>query len=175
MIVRLPIVGVMGSGRHEHASKAEALGRWLAAQRVHLLTGGGRGVSEAVSRAFHAIPGRVGLVVGIVPCAEAPDVPRSGYPNPWVEVPIYTHLPYSGEQGTSQLSRNHINVLSSNIVIALPGGAGTASEVELAVRYRRPVAAYLDHRSDIPSLPAEVPVFSDLDCLQNFVRSRLPP
>ena len=32
---------------------AEPLGRMLAAIGVHLLTGGGRGVMESVSRAFH--------------------------------------------------------------------------------------------------------------------------
>ena len=61
---RLPIVGVMGSGSHPHADLAEPLGRWLAAQGVHLLTGGGAGVMEAVSRAFCAcFSDRMDLIV----------------------------------------------------------------------------------------------------------------
>jgi predicted Rossmann-fold nucleotide-binding protein len=86
MTRRLPIVGVMGSGEAEHAEKAEPLGRWLAGQGVHLLTGAGRGVMTAASRAFQAVPDRAGLVIGIVPCGEAPDVPQEGYPNPFVEL-----------------------------------------------------------------------------------------
>lgn len=60
--------------------------------------------------------------------------PPAGYPNPYVELCINTHLPASGTQGTQCHSRNHINILTSDIVIALPGSAGTASEVFLARR-----------------------------------------
>ena len=41
---RLPIVGVMGSGSESYSDQAARLGRWLAKQDVHLLTGGGGGV-----------------------------------------------------------------------------------------------------------------------------------
>jgi uncharacterized protein (TIGR00725 family) len=167
------VVGVLGSGEDEHAEKAEAVGRWLAAEGVHLLTGGGRGVMTAVARAYCAAPDRAGLAIGIIPCGDDPAVPRPGYPNPWVELAIVTHLPLSGASGTEPLSRNHINVLSSDVLIALPGGAGTASEVALALTYRRPIAAFLDDRSQIPGLPAEIPVFSALADVQAVVRRRL--
>jgi uncharacterized protein (TIGR00725 family) len=173
MTKRLPIVGVMGSGDNEHAEKSEALGRWLAGEAVHLLTGAGKGVMEAVSRAFSAVEGRAGLVVGIVPCGDDPTVPRPGYPNSFVELAILTHLPLSGRYGTESLSRNHINVLSSNVLIALPGGTGTSSEVELALRYGRPIAAFIDRRSDIPGLAAEVPALATLAQVQDFVRTSL--
>jgi len=173
MTKRLPVVGVLGSGDSEHAGKAAALGSWLATQRVHLLTGGGGGVMTAVSRAFQAVPNRAGLVVGIIPSGEDPVVSRPGYPDPYVELAIMMHLPLSGAKGTDALSRNHINVLTSDVLIALPGGAGTASEVELAVRYRRPIAAYLDDRSEIPGIPAAVPVLATLAEVQAFVCNRL--
>lgn len=173
MARRLPVVGVLGSGEKEHADKAEPLGRWLATQQAHLLTGAGRGVMAAASRAFAAVPDRAGLVVGITPCGEDPALPRPGFPNPFVELAILTHLPLSGASGTEPLSRNHINVLSSNVLIALPGGAGTASEVALALRYRRPIAAYVDSRSDITPLPEEVPVLRTLAEVQTFVRRNL--
>jgi uncharacterized protein (TIGR00725 family) len=166
----------MGSGSQEHSERAEPLGEWLATEGVHLLTGGGGGVMEAVSRAFHEVQGRAGCVIGILPAAharEGPPRPGRGYPNPWVEIPIYTHLPETGRQGTHPLSRNHINVLSSDVVIALPGSAGTASEISLALRYGRPVVAYLSRRSDIPSLPQAVPVEGQLEGVQRFVRARL--
>jgi uncharacterized protein (TIGR00725 family) len=173
MTRRLPVIGVLGSGTHEHADKAEALGRWLATLEVHLLTGAGKGVMEAVSRAFQAVPGRAGLVVGIAPCGEDPATPRPGYPNPFVELAILTHLPLSGATGLEPMSRNHINVLSSDVLVALPGSSGTSSEVALAVRYRRPVVAFVDARTDIPGLPDEVVAFDTLGGVQDFVRGAL--
>lgn len=173
MTTRLPIVGVMGSHVHAHLEKAEALGRWLAGEGVHLLTGAGKGVMEAVSRAFCAVEGRAGLVIGVAPSSDDPAVPRRGYPNPFVEIAILTHLPLSGRAGTGPLSRNHINVLTSNVLVALPGGPGTLSEVELALRYGRPIAAFIDRRSDIPGLPADVPALTTLAQVQEFVRTVL--
>lgn len=167
-VTRLPIVGVMGSGSRAHAMRADPVGRWLASEGVHLLTGGGRGVMEAVSRAFASVPGRLGISIGILP-GEGGEAP-AGYPNPFVELAIPTHLPWSGERGSEQLSRNHINVLASSVLIALPGGAGTASEVALAARYGRPLVAFLESRSDIPELPADTPVAHTLDAVKAFVR-----
>ena len=40
------------------------------------------------------------------------------------------------------MSRNHINVLSADAIVALPGGAGTVSEAQLAVRYRKPILLF---------------------------------
>ena len=175
----LPIVGVMGSGSESHRERASALGRWLAGEGVHLLTGGGGGVMSAVSEAFFAVPQRRGLVIGVLPGVEreleraSPGASRPGYPNPWVEIPISTHLPLSGRRGLDPLSRNHINVLSSTVLVALPGGAGTASEVALALRYHRPVVAFLDGPEEIEGLPAEAVVESDFAAVQAFVRKNL--
>ncbi len=172
---RLPIVGVLGSGSEPHEEKARPLGEWLAREGVHLLTGGGGGVMEAVSRAFHRGPDRKGLVIGILP-GESTDsgyTSKPGYPNPWVEIPIRTHLSKSGAEGTDPLSRNHLNVLTADVLIALPGSAGTASEVELALRYGRPLIAYLKGREEIPNLPDKVEVASDLEAVRAFVRAQL--
>ncbi|MCE2484701.1 MAG: hypothetical protein J4F42_04265 [Desulfurellaceae bacterium] len=176
MATRLPIVGVMGSGSQPHAVRARQVGSWLAQAGVHLLTGGGRGVMAAVSQTFAETAGRRGLVIGIIPSAtdELLAEPKTGYPNPWVEIPIYTHLSLSGERGTEPLSRNHINILSADVVIALPGGAGTASEVALALRYGRPLVAYLDRRTDIEDLPDQAVVENDFSAVQAFVRAHLP-
>lgn len=170
-MTRLPIVGVMGSGSAEHHERADPLGRWLAGRGVHLLTGGGGGVMTSVSRAFHEVPGRAGLVIGVLPSHEGRPPPE--YPNPWVEVPILTHLPLSGTRGTEAGSRNHINVLSSEVIVALPGGAGTASEVRLALAYDRPIVAYLERRDEIPDLPARVPVESSLAAIQAFIQAAI--
>jgi uncharacterized protein (TIGR00725 family) len=169
--VRRLIVGVMGSGVERHDALAAPVGTWLAEQGVHLLTGGGGGVMEAVSEAFARVPDRQGLVIGVL----------KGFPeedgrvtlaaaNPWVEVPIRTHLPLSGSQGTDPRSRNHINVLTADLVVVLPGGDGTRSEVALAVRYDRPVIAFLG-RAELPSGWPVVPLAATFD---SFVRLALP-
>jgi uncharacterized protein (TIGR00725 family) len=170
---RLPIVGVMGSGTESHEPESSQLGRWLAQEGVHVLTGGGGGVMAAVSRAFHETPGRKGLVIGVLPSSERPGTPKPGYPNPWVEVPILTHLPSTGVHGGDATSRNHINVLSSDVIIALPGSAGTVSELELAVGYERPIIALVATRDELPGIPNEVTSTSSFDEVRAFVRRAL--
>src|SRR5262245_10574192 len=101
-------VGVMGSGTDEHEPFARDVGELLADLGVNLLTGGGRGVMTSVSRAYTRRPGRRGICIGIIPCASESDrvSPKDGYPNEYVELPIFTHLPHSGPLGTHDLSRN---------------------------------------------------------------------
>lgn len=174
-VERRPVVGVMGSGREPHRERASAIGRWLAGRGVHLLTGGGGGAMEAVSEAFARQPGRAGRVLGVLPSTPG-DVlcrPPPGYPNRWVEIPIHTHLPRTGTRGAEALSRNHVNVLSSDVLIALPGGAGTASEVRLALGYGRPLVAWLDDRSQIEGLPPEAHVERDFAAVCRFVDDAL--
>ncbi len=172
--MRRAVVGVMGSGSEEHRERAEIVAGVLASLPVDLLTGGGRGVMTSVSRAFAEQPGRRGRVIGVLPCREDDPLhrPPPGYPNPWVELVIRTHLPYSGERGTDPLSRNHVNVLSSDAIVVLPGGTGTASEVALALRYRRPAIGFLE-RGEMPGLPPALPVTTDPERLRAFLESAL--
>ena len=98
---------------------------------------------EGVSRAFGQVSGRRGAVLGILPSVHgAPDRTPPGYPNPWVEIPVRTHLSDRGSAGEGPGSRNHLVILSADAVVALPGGEGTASELKLAVRYGRPVILF---------------------------------
>ncbi len=62
-----PIIGVMGSGNNVHCERARALGLWLAKAGFHLLTGGGGGVMQTVSKAFCDVSNRKGLVIGVFP------------------------------------------------------------------------------------------------------------
>ena len=165
----------MGSGAKPYTERAVPLGRWLAQMGVHLLTGGGGGVMETVSRGFHEISDRIGSVIGILPAGnfEALHGSKKGYPNHWIEIAIQTHLPFSGKRGTDTLSRNHINVLSADVVVALPGGLGTSSEVGLCLHYRKPVTAWLEHPDEIPDLPTTVPIAATLVQVQHFVESEL--
>ncbi len=143
------IVGVIGSGIQGAPLLTKGLGKLIAELGCHLLTGGGEGVMEEVSKDFFEFNNRKGLVIGIIR-AEAPmdrslSSKRRAYqpakkPNRWVEIPILTHLHLSSKD---LASRNHINILSSKVIVALPGGPGTRSEVELAFEYRVPVILYL--------------------------------
>ncbi|HLK90705.1 MAG TPA: molybdenum cofactor carrier protein [Polyangia bacterium] len=165
----------MGSGSAADAVRAGGLGRWLAREGVHLLTGGGGGAMAAVSRAFVAVRPRRGRAIGVLPSDGSRRAPRPGYPNAWIEIPIVTHLPSRGQAGETARSRNHINVLSADAVVVLAGGAGTRSEARLALRYGRPVIAYLAARADVPGLPRAVPLAASLAEVQRFVRAALAP
>ncbi len=168
---RLPIVGVMGSGARAHEDLAGPLGRRLARLGVHLLTGGGAGVMTSVSRAFAEVEDRAGRVIGVLPMADAAGDPGApaGYPNPWVEIPIRTHL---GRLGADPFSRNHVNVLASDVVVALPGSSGTASEVALAIRYGRPLVLFGD-LDRARGLPHTVATAVSVDEVVAFVRDAL--
>ena len=168
-------VGVIGSGHDAHESLARDIGRLLADLEVNLLTGGGGGVMEAVSRAFTEARRGAGVCIGIIPCSQAdPSRPKDGCPNQFVELPIYTHLPLSGERGQDSLSRNHINVLSSAAIIALPGQAGTASEVSLALRYRKPVIVYSPDGALVQHFPHAIQRATSVDDVRRFLAEFLP-
>src|SRR5205814_409754 len=68
---RRRVIAVIGSGVTADACCAE-VGRLIASLGCDLLTGGGRGVMEAVSRAFHETSPRAGIVIGVVPAAIEP-------------------------------------------------------------------------------------------------------
>lgn len=98
-----------------------------------------------------------------------------GYPNVFVDLAIRTHLPSSGGAGLSALSRNHVNVLSSDVLVALPGGSGTAFQIELAIRYGVPVCRFLGRPGSIDAILSEkaeaaAPAFYDFASVQLFVR-----
>ena len=175
---RRRVVTVIGSGTEADGDCA-GVGRLVATLGFDLLTGGGRGVMEAVSRAFYETSPRSGLVIAVVP-GEIRPLPRlevrrpgpveyhlpPGYPNQWVELAIYTHLPDSGTEGTLRSSRNHINVLSADAIVALPGRAGTEAEIWLATQYAVPILAYGDHRE----VPHGVEQATSLEHVERFLK-----
>ena len=113
------VIGVMGSGRPLDGaafSLAHRIGTLIAERGWVLLTGGrATGVMDAASRGAKAAGG---LVIGVLPDADG------SLGSEHLDVAIRTGM---GD------ARNVINVLSSDMVIALPGGSGTLSEVALAL------------------------------------------
>jgi len=118
------VIGVMGGGTADEATTARAreLGSAIA-ERGWVLLNGGRdcGVMAASAAGARAAGG---FVVGVLPDED------SSQATPDLDVAIRTGM---GD------ARNVINVLSSDVVIALSGGAGTLSEVAHAVKLGRPV------------------------------------
>ena len=121
------IVGVMGSHTDDREAMEDArrIGEAIARRGYVLLTGGGPGVMKAACEGAHRAGG---LVIGILPCER--DRPLAGYPNDFVDVPIYTGM-YE--------ARNVINAKTPHCIVALRGGPGTLSEIALALRAGTPV------------------------------------
>jgi uncharacterized protein (TIGR00725 family) len=116
----------MGGGEADSrcAAYAYELGR-LIAQEGWVLLNGGRDVG-AMDASARGAREAGGLTVGILP-----DDHR-GRASAHLDIEILTGM------GSA---RNNINVLSSDIVIACAGGAGTLSEIALALKAGRPVIA----------------------------------
>ncbi len=140
-------IAVIGSGTEAHPIFSVPLGQWLATQGYDLINGGGPGVMAETAKAFCSVKERKGMVIGILPARDPCDTPEKrrkyqapeGYPNAFTDLCIHTHLPYSGIRGKELGSRNHIVVLSADFIVALPGSAGTRSEIELALEYGKPL------------------------------------
>lgn len=119
------IVGVLGPGEgatDEAMRAAFELGQLIAAENWVLLCGGrGAGVMEAASRGAKVAGG---LTVGILPSEDARGASE------FVDIAILT--------GMGQ-ARNNINVLTSRLLFACGMGAGTASEIALAIKAKKRV------------------------------------
>jgi uncharacterized protein (TIGR00725 family) len=123
-VLRKTVIGVMGGGSAAAVDAAAAyeLGGMIARQGWILLNGGrAAGIMEAAARGAAE---NGGMTVGILP--DDTDADLSAY----IQIPILTGM------GSG---RNIINVLSSHVVVACAGGAGTVSEIALALKHARPV------------------------------------
>ena len=118
-------IGVMGSGENAtfiDRTSAYELGKAIARQGWVLLTGGrNTGVMDAASRGAKSANG---LTVGILPGNDCNDASEA------VDIAIVTGM------GNA---RNNINILSSDVIIACGTGAGTISEIALALKANKPV------------------------------------
>lgn len=121
--MRKKIVSVIG-GRHcnkEVEQIAQKLGKKLAKVADILVSGGLSGTMKAVCQGFQASGG---LTIGIIPSYDKTDV------NEFVDIAIPTGL---------GLARNVLVVKSADVVVALPGEAGTLSEIAYCLQFGIPV------------------------------------
>ena len=122
--MRKTIIGVMGGGRvgGRELEAAHRLGGLIARQGWVLLNGGrAAGIMEASAKGARE---QGGLTIGILPDAQP------GRASEYIDIPILTGI---GD------ARNYVNVLSSDVVVACPGRAGTLSEIALALKNGRRV------------------------------------
>jgi uncharacterized protein (TIGR00725 family) len=119
------IIGVMGPGEGatgREINQATKLGRLIAIEGWVLLTGGRKsGVMDAASKGAQQAGG---LTIGLLPSDDGHDASK------YLDIPIRTGM------GSA---RNNINVLSSDVVVACGSGAGTASEIMLAMKAGKPL------------------------------------
>ena len=123
--MRKVIIGVMGPGRGATEFDIEAafgLGVAIAESGYILLTGGRKeGVMDAAAKGAKS---KGGLTIGILPGTNTDGMSDA------VDIPVFTGM---------HNARNNINVLSSKVVIACGLGAGTLSEIMLAVKSGIPI------------------------------------
>ena len=118
------VIGVMGggSGTAQAMEQAHALGKLIALQGWVLLNGGrAAGVMDASAKGAKEAGG---LTIGVLPDTDTSQTSQ------YIDIPILTGM---------NAARNYINVLSSQVVVACPGSAGTLSEIALAIKSLRPV------------------------------------
>jgi predicted Rossmann-fold nucleotide-binding protein len=157
----MKIVGLMASGDQSSAKKHEGLakqvGSTIAELGFHLLTGGGDGLMAVVGQAFLEKKRKLlranrpaGNLISILRAKELPQLEKdekrswkANADNGLGEIVIRTHLPLSGKKGTDPLSRNHINALTADLVVILPGGSGTLSELQLAWEYGKNIMIFV--------------------------------
>ncbi len=144
MITRRPIIGVMGSHENEWEEFSSSLGKMIAQHDYHLLTGAGGGVMTAVSKSFTQETNRKGSNIGIIPTIDYDGgyLSREEYPNPYIEIPVFTQLGNKEQSDMMPYSRNCVNVMSSNALVILPGSHGTRNEVSLAIQYNKPMILF---------------------------------
>lgn len=116
----MTVIGVMGGGERSTPEVCRLAYRtgYLIAREGWVLLNGGRPVGVMEASARGAKEGG-GLTVGILPGRNPEEA------SAYIDIPIPTGM---GD------ARNCINVLASQVVIALPGGAGTLSEIALALK-----------------------------------------
>lgn len=121
--MRKMIIGVIGGHNcsNEVEQIAQNLGKNLAKVVDFIVCGGLSGVMESVCQGFKT---GGGLTIGIIPGYNKDDA------NQYIDIVIPTGL---------GLARNVLVVKSADIIIALPGEAGTLSEIAYALQFHIPI------------------------------------
>ena len=167
---RLPIIGVVGSHVDSHSDLANPLGKLIAEIGCHLLTGGGGGVMTSVAKSFTENSVRKGVCIGIVPIEDTQEIKKlPHYTNPYIEVPIITHLSQRViDSAAMPMAHNEVNILSSDLIVGLPGFKGTQAETSKALIFDKPIILF-GNREEFSHFPSEILVAEAIEEVGRFV------
>lgn len=120
---RIITIAVCGAGAADEilATQAKAIGHAIGSQGARLVCGGLGGV---MASACFGAKNAGGQTIGILPGT------HTAQANKWVDIPVATGL----AEG-----RNLLIIYNADGVVALRGGAGTLSEIALALKIGKPV------------------------------------
>lgn len=124
-------IGIIGSNESQCSKElyefAHRLGAFLGEKGCTVLNGGMQGTMEAVSKGVKSIEHSKSKVVGILPFEDSKKA------NKYLDITIPTGIGFA---------RNSVLVLSSDVLIALGGGAGTLNEISYAWQFGKKVFCY---------------------------------
>ncbi len=131
----------------------------MIAQEGYILLNGGRssGVMEASAK---GAKDNGGITVGVLP------VDDTDWASQYIDIPIVTGM---------GMARNVINILSSDLIIALPGKAGTISEIAIALKYNKEIVLFkFDVGKWIKPYYEEGKIYliNDIEELRAFIKSK---
>jgi len=120
-------IGVVGSSQAKEGEVsyqiAYEVGRLIAQEKAALICGGMTGIMEAAAKGCYETKGVVvGILGGI----------RKNEANSYLTIALPTGL---------RITRNSLIAVCSDALIAISGGAGTLSEITLAIKAKKPVIA----------------------------------
>lgn len=173
-MTRKMIVGIVGGSRrpaaippNEWAGNLELAieaGKMIAGCNCAILTGAtvGNGTGRVNGNAMRAAVANGGFAIGILP--------KSGRQQAREASVVYDSAKGVLEVRTNLSSgrRNYINGVTPDVMIALPGGSGTAAEVKIAISEGRPVI-FLNSRESLGNLSTDA-VTNKLDKVNGGVR-----
>ncbi|MFC0876262.1 hypothetical protein ACE01N_06690 [Saccharicrinis sp. FJH2] len=127
MRTAMGIIGIMGSGEDASVKDKQIafeLGSQLARKNFIVLCGGrNSGVMKSV---IDGVASEQGISVGILPGSDKSEAAQN------ITIPIITGM------GNA---RNNINILSSDVIIAIGNTPGTLSEMALTIKNKKPLIA----------------------------------
>jgi len=174
MMKRYPVIGVIGSHEDKWDRYSAPLGNLIAKIGAHLLTGAGGGVMTAVAKAFTENRHRKGFCIGIIPVEKVDDYEQKSalYPNPYVEIPITTQLAEKSMVDRMPFSRNIVNILSSDVIVALPGYHGTKNEVGLSLMFDTPIILF-GPEPEFEKFPQNAKIVEKIESVEDFIKDNI--
>jgi uncharacterized protein (TIGR00725 family) len=153
--MRKDVVGVIGGKEctKEVEQIVQELGKKLAKVVEILVCGGLSGVMEAVCMGFKIAEGAI--TIGIIPSYDKNDA------NQYIDIVIPSGL---------GLARNVLVVKSADVVVALPGEAGTLSEIAYCLQFNIPVISL--NSWDIPGVVKASTVDEAIKELKNVLMKK---